>query len=397
MRIGMLADLYKPHISGVTNYIELNKRQLEQLGHEVYVFTFGGEGIDDEPNVIRSPGVPITKGFYFSLRYNARARQLVRSMDVVHVHHPFISGSLALRYCRSRNIPIVFTSHTRYDLYLQAYVPVFSGLIGAAAMQAFLPAFCRMCDLVVSPSPGMREVLHGFGVEVPIEVVPNGVDIKPFQVDIEPKNVNRLGFKPDDVVFVYTGRLGPEKNLSFLLRSFAGATQACDHACLLLVGDGPERDNLQSLAKLMRLQERVHFTGLVPYSEMPRYLNLADVFVTSSITEVHPLSIIEGMAAGLPVLGINSPGVGDTIRDCETGFLIPREDMAAFTANMVRLAVDRELRLKMGEKARQESQYYAIEHTAQIMLDHYQRLVTLATGRERGLRSHFRRIVGKKK
>ena len=397
MRIGMLADLYKPHISGVTNYIELNKRQLEQLGHEVYVFTFGGEGIDDEPNVIRSPGVPITKGFYFSLRYNARARQLVRSMDVVHVHHPFISGALALRYCRSRNIPIVFTSHTRYDLYLQAYVPVFSGLIGAAAMQAFLPAFCRMCDLVVSPSPGMREVLHGFGVEVPIEVVPNGVDIKPFQVDIEPKNVNRLGFKPDDVVFVYTGRLGPEKNLSFLLHSFAGAAQACDHACLLLVGDGPERDNLQSLAKLMRLQERVHFTGLVPYSEMPRYLNLADVFVTSSITEVHPLSIIEGMAAGLPVLGINSPGVGDTIRDCETGFLIPREDMAAFTANMVRLAVDRELRLKMGEKARQESQYYAIEHTAQIMLDHYQRLVTLATGRERGLRSHFRRIVGKKK
>ena len=61
MRIGMMADTYKPHISGITNYIELNKRMLEEAGHEVYVFTFGNTDYeDDERHVVRSPGLPLT-------------------------------------------------------------------------------------------------------------------------------------------------------------------------------------------------------------------------------------------------------------------------------------------------------------------------------------------------
>jgi glycosyltransferase involved in cell wall biosynthesis len=97
MRIGMMVDVYKPYISGVTNYIVLNKRHLERAGHDVYVFTFGNiEYEDDEPRVIRSPGLPLADtGFYLSLRYSREAKKLLQSMDVVHVHHPFLSGRLA--------------------------------------------------------------------------------------------------------------------------------------------------------------------------------------------------------------------------------------------------------------------------------------------------------------
>ena len=99
MRIGMMADVYKPHVSGVTNYISLNKEYLENAGHEVFVFTFGDEDYhDEETNIIRSPGLPLVDtGYYLSLRHNQQAQKQLRKMDVVHVHHPFLSGNLTQR------------------------------------------------------------------------------------------------------------------------------------------------------------------------------------------------------------------------------------------------------------------------------------------------------------
>lgn len=393
MRIGMMADLYKPHVSGVTNYISLNKRYLEKQGQTVYIFTFGDESYqDDEPHVVRSPGVPISDtGFYLSLNYSRQARKLVTSMDVVHVHHPFISGSMALRYCRPRGIPIVFTNHTRYDLYAQAYLPVLPEVIGDTALQAYMPIFCRLCDLVIAPSPGMRQVLERFGVTSPIDVVPNGVDFTPLQKEIKPIPRSDLGFSAEDVVFIYVGRLGPEKNLSFLLRSFIGTTHAYGNTRLVLVGDGPERANLEDLAASKGVSDRVRFTGMIPYEDVYRYLTMADAFVTASVTEVHPLSVIEAMACGLPVLGIQSPGVGDTVEDGETGLLAPEEDLAVFTAKMVRLVVDRAAREAMSAKTRQAAQAYDIQRTSAMMLERYQRVVKSSASRKQGLRARFTR------
>lgn len=388
MRIGMMADLYKPHVSGVTNYIALNKRYLESEGHEVYVFTFGDEDYqEDEPNVIRSPGLPISDtGMHFSLRYTREARRTLRTMDVAHVHHPFISGSIALRYCRVNRIPIIFTNHTRYDLYAKAYLPLLVDMIGVAALKAYLLSFCRSCDLVVSPSAGMKDVLKDMGIDVPIDVVPNGVDIKPFLDPVEPLERAEFGFQAQDVILVYMGRLGPEKNLSFLLRSFAGIAQAYDNVQLMLIGVGPTKADLQDQVKYMGIEGRVRFTGLVPYDQMPRYLAIGDAFVTASITEVHPLSVIEAMAAGLPVLGIDSPGIGDTIQDGVTGYLIPKEDLAAYTAQMVRLVVDQKQREQMSGEARKSVTSYAIENTTQMMLERYQRVIEDVSHRKRSLR-----------
>ena len=395
MRIGMMADLYKPHISGVTNYIALNKAHLENLGHEVFVFTFGDENIkDNEANIIRSPGLPLLDtGFYINLSYNRHARKLLNSMDIVHVHHQFLSGSLALRYCRQRGIPIVFTNHTRYDLYAKAYLPVLGDLISETTMATYLPVFCRMCDLVIAPSAGLRDVLMRFGIDSPIAVVPNGVDIQPFRQSISPMERSEFGFNPNDILLIYVGRLGPEKNLSFLLRSFAGAAKAYDNIGLLLVGDGPERDNLQDRTQHMGIANRVFFTGLVAYETLPRYLSMADAFVTASVTEVHPLSVIEAMAAGLPVLGIRSPGVADSIEDGVTGLLTEEEDLAMYTAKMVRLVTEHQQRREMGQRARQAAENYAIERTTLVMEERYRMVVEKAQGRRSGWRVRFLRVL----
>jgi len=393
MRIGMMADVYKPHISGITNYISLNKKFLEKDGHEVFVFTFSeDEYRDDEARVIRSPGLPLLDtGYYISLRYTPQARKSLRTMDVVHVHHPFLSGSLAMLYCQPRDIPIIFTNHTRYDLYSYAYLPPMVDVLGLAAVKAYLPSFCRSCHLVISPSAGMRDVLIDFGVDVPIEVVPNGVDLAPFQEPVEPVRREDLGFDQNDIVLIYVGRLGPEKNLPFLLRSFAGAVQAYEHVRLILIGSGPERENLEEMAGRSEICDSVRFLGSLSYEKVPAYMAMADIFVTASVTEVHPLTVIEAMAAGLPVLGIRSPGISDTVQDGVTGLLAGEADLASFTAKMVRMVNEHGLRSELSKNARKASGAYSIERTTRLMEAQYQRVVQQANERKRGVRSRFTR------
>jgi glycosyltransferase involved in cell wall biosynthesis len=391
----MMVDSYKPYISGITNYVELNKRYLEMAGHDVFVFTFGDlDYKDGEPRIIRSPGLPLADtGFYLSMRYTRDAKKLLQTMDVVHVHHPFLSGRLALRYCRPLHIPIVYTNHTRYDLYAQTYFSIMPEEISTSMLQAYMPSFCDATELVIAPSKGMERVLRELKVESRIEVVPNGVDLKRFN-DAKPLSRIDFGYKEDDIILVYAGRLALEKNLPFLFKSFAGIAQAISNVHLLVIGSGVQQydEEIKSLAGELRLAERIKFTGRVQYDQLPAYLAMCDAFVTASVTEVHPLSVIEAMAAGLPVMGIHSVGVGDTIEDGVSGFLATH-DLPAFTAKLTRLCLDLNLRAQMSASARKASQTYAIERTTQQMLNHYEKLVRESHPRKSSWRTRLRGLM----
>jgi glycosyltransferase involved in cell wall biosynthesis len=384
MRIGMMADLYKPHLSGVTNYIELNKTYLEAAGHEVFVFTMGDVSYHDgEANVVRSPGLPITDtGYHLNFFYTRKAKRLLQTMDVVHVHHPFISGWLAMRYCQPRQIPIIFTNHTRYDLYAQAYVNILPGALSLGFLEAYLPAFCAAADMVVSPSQGMADVLRRLKVDAPIEVIPNGVDIQRFIHVKAPLDRADLGFAHDDILLIYAGRVAPEKNLALLIQAFNGVAEAVPNAHLLILGSGPSLEEVQKLATGSPAAANIHFLGRVSYDQVPPYLAMCDAFVTPSVSEVHPLSVIESMAAGLPILGIHSPGVSDTVEDGVTGYL-SSNDVAAFTAKLTRLCVEPRRRRKLANAARQASYRYDIKHTGPEMLGHYERLAAAPRPRRR--------------
>ncbi len=375
MLIGMLTDTYKPYISGVTHHVSLTKHSLDTEGHKVFVFTFGGQDyVDEELYVIRSPAVPLADtGYNLSFRYNRSAQHKLAKMDVAHVHHPFASGRLALRYCQSRKIPIVFTYHTRYDLYAQAYLPHLPEAIPEAFLHAFLPGFCRQCDLVVAPSPSLAKLLRGYGVDAPIEIVPNGVDLSGLRDSGREFQRAALDLDAHDRVLIYVGRLGPEKNLTLLLRAFAGAQAAVENLRLIIVGEGVENDNLRDWCKRGGISEQVRFIGKVAYPAVADYLQLADAFITPSVSEVHPLSIIEGMAVGLPAIGIQSPGVADIVEDGVNGMLC-RNDLTDFTARTVRLLLDDALRARLAAGAAESAGKYDIRHTAAQLLQQYQKL-----------------------
>ncbi|HEX9333398.1 MAG TPA: glycosyltransferase, partial [Anaerolineales bacterium] len=376
MRIGMMVDTYKPYVSGVTNYVDLNKRALERAGHEVYVFTFGDvEYQDDEPRVIRSPGLPLADtGFYLSPRYKTKHKKLLQTMDVVHVHHPFLSGRLALNYCRSARIPVVFTNHSRYDLLAQAYLPIMPDEVSHSLLQAYLPNFCEAVDLVISPSAGMEKILRELDVKSHIEIIPNGVDLSKFQ-QAKPFQRSNFGFTDQDILLVYAGRLAPEKNINFLLESFAGIAQTIPNVYLLIVGGGKKQfeEELQNYIAELGVANRIRIIGMIPYEDIPSYLSMCDIFVTTSMAESFGMSTVEAMSAGLPIMGVHSTGTSDIVEEEKTGFL-STEHIAAFTAKLTYLCLHPSLRREMGLAAREASKQYDIERTTKILLGHYTRL-----------------------
>ncbi len=376
MRIGMMVDTYKPYVSGVTNHIDLHKGVLERAGHEVYVFTFGDEDQqDDEPRILRSPGVPLADtGFYLSLRYKSKHKKLLQTMDVVHVHHPFLSGRLALNYCRSERIPIVFTNHSRYDLLAQTYLPLMPDEVSHSLLQAYMPDFCEAVDLVISPSESMVKVLRELEVKSHIEVIPNGVDLQKFR-DARPFPRVQFGFTDQDILLVYAGRIAPEKNLSFLLQSFAGIAQMLPNIYLLMVGGGKKQfeDEVQYLIGQLGIEKRVHSTGMISYDDIPAYLAMGDIFVTTSVSETFGMTTVEAMSVGLPIMAIDAAGTSDLVENGKTGFL-STEDLAAFTAKLTYLCLHPGLRKEMGLAACKASELYDIERTTKLLLGHYIRL-----------------------
>ncbi|MDP1779707.1 MAG: glycosyltransferase, partial [Anaerolineales bacterium] len=298
-----------------------------------------------------------------------------------------------LRYCRPLQIPVAYTNHTRYDLYAQAYLPMMPDEVSQGLLQAYMPTFCRAVDLVITPSAGMEKILRELNVDVPIKVVPNGVDLKNFH-SASPLPRTDFGYKEDDILLVYAGRIALEKNLPFLLESFTGIAQAIPNVHLLIIGGGVQQyeDEMRSLVSELKLVQRVRLTGRISYDQLPAYLAMCNIFVTASVTEVHPLSVIEGMGAGLPIMGIESVGVGDIVEDGVTG-LLATHDLPAFTAKLTRLCLDPNLRAQMSNTARKASSAFAIENITRIMLTQYEKLVTESRPRKSTWRTRLRGFV----
>jgi 1,2-diacylglycerol 3-alpha-glucosyltransferase len=219
----------------------------------------------------------------------------------------------------------------------------------------------------------VREVLLRFGVPEPVVVIPNGVDLDRFYHPSNPKSKAALGLAPSDVLAIYTGRLADEKNLTTLLAQFAVALDIVPQLKLLLVGDGPARGELLAQARELDISDAVHFYGSETYSSMPDILAAADIYITASVTEVHPLALIEAMAVGLPVVASRSPGIIETVEHGVSG-LLAGQPQSGLAAAITPLASNGDLRRKMARAAREASRAYAISVTVQSTVELYERL-----------------------
>lgn len=337
MRIGIFTDAYQPQISGVVTSVVTLRAELKKLGHEVFIVTVScPDKIEDEAGIIRIPSIPFRK--WKELRIanpipiGIRAKIEELNLDVIHTQTEFSIGLMGRRIAKTLKIPIVHTYHTMYVDYTH-YIYNFDFGKGPVKdlVKNLSKAFINKCNACISPTKKTKDALVSYGIDVPIYILPTGIDIKHFKrSDKNSEELNSLRMKHGILehakVLMFLGRLSEEKSVDFILRAMADIVKKEPSARLLIVGDGPYKTELETMARDLELQDSVVFTGMVPFQDVPKYYSLADVFVNASKTETQGLTIMEAMAAELPIVVFNDTNISEHIKNGVSGRLFDTKD-----------------------------------------------------------------------
>jgi glycosyltransferase involved in cell wall biosynthesis len=183
-----------------------------------------------------------------------------------------------------------------------------------------------------------------------IEVIPNGVELEDFEPTLTRETARRAAGLPLDArLIVSIARFHPVKDHATLLRAFAFLASRHATARLVLAGEGPLRSSLESLAAELGVTDRVDFLGV--RSDVPALLRASDVFCLTSLSEAASLTVLEAMAAGVPIVLTDVGGNSELVRDGVEGLLVPRGDPAAVAAALNKVLSDDRLAVRLAEAA----------------------------------------------
>jgi glycosyltransferase involved in cell wall biosynthesis len=276
-----------------------------------------------------------------ALRLAARLRR--ERVDLVHAHQytPFFYALTARLLCRRP--PVLFTEHGRHH-------PDYPRRKRMVANRLLL----ERRDRVVGVGQAVRQALiENEGIPARrVGVIYNGIDLSPFGQGVNGRQEVRHELKigAQDLLIVQVARLDYLKDHATAVQALRHVVQRRPDACLVLVGEGPELEPTRALVRQQGLESRVRFLGL--RKDVARLLPAADLFLLTSISEGIPLTLIEAMAAGLPVVSTRVGGVPEVTADGRTGLLAPPGDPASLAGHILRLADNPGLRHDMGRSGR---------------------------------------------
>ena len=331
MRIGIFSDTYTPFINGVSTSIVRLKKALEKKGHEVYVVTVNNEKMgysyDEKERVMRIPA--LKAGIYeyrLSMIYSFKAKKKIKelNLDVIHSQTEFGIGTFARLVAMELDIPIVHTYHTLYEEYLNSLTKNKIKYMVNGFVEYLAEYYCdsSIGELIV-PTAKTKEIFKKqYKFKREVHVIPNGIDLDKFSIEnINKKELEKIkkqyGIKDTDFVIMYVGRLGPEKNITFLARAQKQIVKKHKNCKLVIVGEGPMKNELEKITSSIR--ENVIFTGKIPQSDIQYYYRLADVFATASKFETQGLTVIEALASGVCALCILDDSFKDALIDNVNG------------------------------------------------------------------------------
>ncbi len=343
----MMSDTYIPQINGVATSVHLFKKYFEEMGDNVYVF---------------APVVPPTESrtfrvtglkFFFEPQHRFAiplSQKIMRissklKLDIVHSHVPFSMGFQAIRLSEQLGIPHVHTYHTLLKEY-RHYLPM-PLRPTENAVKEFSMWFCNMTDAVIAPTDKIMEELIDYGVKVPIHVLPTGIDVKNFQRPLKISIKEKYFIPQNDRIVLFVGRIAKEKNINFLLEAFKKLNEKMENTTLMIVGDGPEKQEIIHKITHLGLREKVILTGYIPRDDVVEYYRQSDLFAFASVTETQGLVVLEALAAGLPVVAIAKEGIADVLVDGKGCLLIDDVSITPFVAKMEKILTEDALKAKM--------------------------------------------------
>ena len=351
LRIAVVTETYPPEVNGVASTLARLVEGLRERAHDIQLIRPRQSTTEDGASDVRfhevlMRGMPIPR--YPDLKLGMPSRKALASLwalrrpDLVHIATEGPLGWSALQVATRLKLPVCSDFRTNFHAYSAHYGV---GWLHRPIM-AYLRKFHNRGAFTMVPTEQLRQELARLGFQR-LLLVARGVDTRRFDPAHRSEALRAAwGASPRSLVVLYVGRLAPEKNLATLVAAFAAVRATASHARLVLVGDGPSREQLAA-----QLPDAV-FAGTRSADDLATHYASADLFLFPSMTETFGNVTPEAMASGLPVVAYAHAAAGLLIRSGENGLLAPLADKPMFLHQAVVAARDRQLAAELGRAAR---------------------------------------------
>jgi 1,2-diacylglycerol 3-alpha-glucosyltransferase len=377
MKILITTDWYKPTINGVVTSVINLENELRAKGHDVKILTLShnhNSYIDGNVYYIGSlPAGMFYPNARMKLPIHKKSLSLIFKLvkwhpDVIHSQCEFSTFICAKKLSQHLDIPIVHTYHTVYEDYTHYFSP--NKKLGKRAVVSFSRRIANYCDEIIAPTQKVSDMLKCYKVSCPVTVIPTGIDLSKFYSsdnEAVSKIKSDLNIQPEDFTAVYIGRLAKEKNVDELIKTHSQINNP--HVKLLIVGGGPEYDNLKQLADECGLTESVIFTNMVSPDKIAAYYKCGDVFVSASTSETQGLTYIEALASGVPAVCKKDDCLNGVIQNNENGLQYTSSDEYINMIN--KLVADSDYAKALGFNASESSKKFGCKSFAEAALQRY--------------------------
>lgn len=312
-------------------------------GHDVHLMTMHDEKVDklDRRVTIHRLNIPAPLGYYLNV---LQAKKIIRKLqpDILHVHYASGYGTLS----RLINYQPTLLSVWGTDVYLFPYE--------SKQKEKILRKNLQAVDYLSSTSIDMKKQTEKFISHKPIDVVPFGIELNDFQPGEKESRATILIGTVKKLEHVY--------GIDLLLKSVASLItflrenqmeNLADQIRLQIVGEGPQRLELQALADELKIGAITEFVGLIPNEDVPEYLNNMDIFVALSRSESFGVAVLEASACEVPVVVSDVGGLPEVVDEGKTGYSLAADNTDQIVKRLAELVSDAEKRFEMGKAGRE--------------------------------------------
>lgn len=388
MKILLTTDWYTPAVNGVVASVRNLQKGLESRGHEVRVLTLSQAARSYTQGSVTYLGSLRAGMIYPGARIRvAPGREELRAIeawapDIIHSNCEFSTFFLARHLASKLHAPLLHTYHTVYENYTHYFSP--SQTWGRQAVKSFSRWVAGQTDRLIAPTQKVAQLLRSYGIQSPISVIPSGIDQDALASSGSAADLRalrkHLGLRAGRLTLIFVGRLAKEKNCEELLRGMAALRGS--PVDLLLVGDGPVRNDLEQAAAEAGVRDQVLFAGMADPKEIGAYYRLGDLFVSASTSETQGLTYAEALLCGLPLLCRRDTCLDGVVIQGVNGWQYTEEaDFAVCAKKFLRHP---EWREQMGRSAWIAGQRFSLETFAQEVESAYLECLRARRWKEQG-------------
>ncbi len=387
MNIALFSDTYLPDINGVATSTHILKKELKKHGHHVLVVTtilpHDSDYIDEDNDILRLPGIDLNKlyGYRASNIYSFKGMKELKEFqpDIIHVQTEFGIGIFGKIAGEILNVPVCYTYHTMWADYSHYIAPGNIKAVDQAAkkvIEKISKIYGNSCSELIVPSQKTADALISYGISNSIHVIPTGLELDDFSIENKKQQqIDKIIQEyqlQDKFVVIFLGRIAPEKSIDILIDAMEDIVKVKDNICLMVVGGGPQLDELKDIVEKKNLQQYIYFTGPKESQYVPSFYHASDLFVSASVTETQGLTFIEAMASGIPVLARYDKNLDGVICDGRNGYFFKDKD------DLVQKIIDLSQSdlSQLSAAAIEDAQQYSSENFYQKILQTYEQALS---------------------